>query len=167
MSEGEGMVKPIVFTDHSRARMRAREEDVREAIRVGQREPAQRGLFLYRLNLEFQREWDGHYYGIQQVAPVVAEEEGRFVVVTVDFLLPRGRATMKITYDKEADALYFRLLEGEFQCRNVQLTADITLDFAAGERLVGVEVLGASRLFEKPDAPTVELRALLPKVTPS
>jgi hypothetical protein len=56
---------------------------VREAIRVGQREPAQRGLLLYRLNLEFRREWDGHYYGIQQVAPVVAEEEQRFVVVTV------------------------------------------------------------------------------------
>ena len=47
--------KPIVFTTHARKRMRergAREEDVREAIRVGQREPAQRGLVLYRLNLE-------------------------------------------------------------------------------------------------------------------
>ena len=29
----------------------AREEDVREAIRIGHREPAQRGLYLYRLNL--------------------------------------------------------------------------------------------------------------------
>jgi uncharacterized protein YuzE len=72
---------------------------------------------------------------------------------------------MKITYDKEADALYIRLLEGEFQCRNVQLTADITLDFADGERLVGVEVLGASRLFDRSDAPTIELQDLLPKVT--
>jgi len=61
----------------------AREEDVREAIRIGQREPAQRGLFLYRLNVEFKREWDGRYYGVQQVAPVVAEEEERLIVVTV------------------------------------------------------------------------------------
>jgi len=61
----------------------AREEDVREAIRVGQREPAQRGLVLYRLNLELKREWDGRYYGVQQVAPVVAEEKDRVVVVTV------------------------------------------------------------------------------------
>ena len=61
----------------------AREEDVREAIRIGQREPAQRGLFLYRLNVEFKREWDGRYYGVQQVAPVVAEEGERLVVVTV------------------------------------------------------------------------------------
>jgi uncharacterized protein YuzE len=28
---------------------------------------------------------------------------------------------MKITYDKEADALYIRLLEGEYECRVVQL----------------------------------------------
>jgi hypothetical protein len=61
----------------------AREEDVREAIRIGRREPAQRGLFLYRLNLEFKREWDGRSYAVQQVAPVVAEEAHRFVVITV------------------------------------------------------------------------------------
>lgn len=61
----------------------AREEDVREAIRIGQREPAQRGLFLYRLNVEFKRDWDGRYYRVQQVAPIVAEEGERFVVVTV------------------------------------------------------------------------------------
>ena len=74
---------------------------------------------------------------------------------------------MKITYDKEADALYIRLLEGEYQCRVVQLTAEIALDFAAGEQLVGIEVLGASRLFERPEAPAVELKDLLPRVVPA
>jgi hypothetical protein len=79
-------LNPIVFTAHARLRMQERgtkEEDVQEAIRSGQREPAQRGLFLYRLNLEFKQEWDGRYYAVQQVAPVVDEEENRFVVVTV------------------------------------------------------------------------------------
>ena len=71
---------------------------------------------------------------------------------------------MKITYDKEADALYIRLLEGEHQCRVVRLTDDVALDFAAGEQLVGLEVLGASRLFESPEAPTIEIKDLLPKV---
>ena len=61
----------------------ASEKDVREAIRTGQREPAQRGLALYRINLEFKREWDRRYYGVQQVAAVVAEEPERMVVVTV------------------------------------------------------------------------------------
>ena len=86
MAETEHPTKPVVFTVHARQRIRergAREEDVREAVRIGRREPAQRGLFLCRLNLEFRREWDGRYYGVQQVAPIVAEEEHRFVVVTV------------------------------------------------------------------------------------
>ena len=71
---------------------------------------------------------------------------------------------MKIEYDREADAMYIRLQEGDFQCRNVRLTDDIALDFATGEQLVGIEVLGASRLFEKPELPVVELKALIPKV---
>lgn len=71
---------------------------------------------------------------------------------------------MKIEYDKEADAMYIRLLEGPFQCRNVRLTDDIALDFAAGEQLVGIEVLGASRLFKKAGEPVIELKDLLPKV---
>jgi hypothetical protein len=50
---------------------------------LDEREPAQRGLALYRINLEYQREWDGRYYGVQQVAAVVAEEPERMVVVTV------------------------------------------------------------------------------------
>lgn len=68
---------------------------------------------------------------------------------------------MRITYDREADALYIRLLEGEQQCRSVRLTDDIALDFASGERLAGIEVLGASRLFERPDQPVIDLEDLL------
>ena len=70
---------------------------------------------------------------------------------------------MKVTYDKEADALYIRLLEGEYECRAVRLTDDIALDFAAGEKLVGIEVLGARQLFETPDSPEIELKDLVPK----
>ena len=74
---------------------------------------------------------------------------------------------MDITYDRQADALYIRLLVGEHQCRVVRLTDDIALDFAPGERLVGIEVLGASRLFKTPENPEVELRNLLPLVAAS
>lgn len=78
--------RPIVFTKHARERMRergAREEDIRQAIWIGRREPARHGHSLYCLNLEFNQEWDGRFYKIQQVAPVVAEERDRFVVITV------------------------------------------------------------------------------------
>jgi len=86
MTNEEQTSKPIVFTDHALRRMRergAREEDVREAIRVGEREPIQRGLFLCRLNAGFRRVWDGRYYGVQQVVLIIDEEENRIVVVTV------------------------------------------------------------------------------------
>ena len=59
------------------------EELAVRAIRVGGREPARRGLWQYRLNVECNREWAGKYYAVQQVLPVVAEEEDRYVVVTV------------------------------------------------------------------------------------
>jgi hypothetical protein len=36
-----------------------------------------------RLNLEYQREWAGKWYAVQQVTPIVEEEADRFVVVTV------------------------------------------------------------------------------------
>ena len=71
---------------------------------------------------------------------------------------------MQITYDKEADALYIQLVSGDLQCRTVRVTDDISLDFAAGEQLVGIEVLGASHLFQDPEAPWVELKHLLPRV---
>jgi hypothetical protein len=77
---------PVRFTRHARERMRQRgasEEDVREAIRIGRRGPAQRGLWQYRLNVEFQRDWDGRHYAVQQILAVVAEEESERVVVTV------------------------------------------------------------------------------------
>ncbi len=61
----------------------ATEADVIKAIREGKPEPAQRGLWLYRLNLEYQREWDGKRYAVQQIAPVVEEEPDRYVVITV------------------------------------------------------------------------------------
>ena len=64
---------------------------------------------------------------------------------------------MRIRYDRQADALYIRLLDGEFECRAVRLTPDVALDFAGDERLVGIEVLGASRLFDTPNAPVVDL----------
>ena len=86
MATPEADTTVVEFTEHARQRMLERgagEAAVREAIRIGQREAAQRGLSLFRLNLEFHKDWAGRYYGIQQVVPIVAEEPGRLVVVTV------------------------------------------------------------------------------------
>jgi len=60
--------------------------------------------------------------------------------------------------------LYIRLLEGEYQCRVVRLTDDISVDFASGEKLVGIEILGASRLFKEPNSPEIGIKDLIPVV---
>ena len=70
---------------------------------------------------------------------------------------------MKIAYDREADALYIRLVDGEYKCRVVRLTDEISLDFAPGEQLVGIEVLGASSLFDAPENPSIDLQDILGK----
>lgn len=86
MTADSAIGKPIVITDHARVRMRERgasEENVLAAVRIGEREPARDGREICRLTLEFNQEWDGKYYGAQQVAAVIVEEEHEIVVVTV------------------------------------------------------------------------------------
>ncbi|MFH0794671.1 MAG: DUF4258 domain-containing protein [bacterium] len=46
----------IVFTHHAREKMRDRgvtESEIEQALRIGVRESARRGLWQYRLNLEY------------------------------------------------------------------------------------------------------------------
>jgi uncharacterized protein YuzE len=74
---------------------------------------------------------------------------------------------MRITYDPEADALDIRLREGYYECRTVRLTDDIALDFAEGEILVAIEVLGASELGVTPERPEVILEHLRGIVDPA
>src|SRR5947208_13145805 len=60
---------------------------------------------------------------------------------------------MNITYDPQVDAMYIYLIEGNQQCRTVQLNDDINLDFGDQERLVGIEILDASRVLGKGKLP--------------
>ena len=53
---------------------------------------------------------------------------------------------MKISYDKEVDALYIRLLDGPQECRTVRLNEEIALNIGAGEKLVGIEILDAKEV---------------------
>ena len=67
---------------------------------------------------------------------------------------------MKISYDKEVDALYIRLLEGEHECHTLRLTDGISLNIGEGEVLVGIEVLDAKEVLGRGDLPKVILENL-------
>jgi len=67
---------------------------------------------------------------------------------------------MKISYDPEIDALYIRLLEGEYECRTLRLNDEIALNIGPGEVLVGIEVLDAKEVLGKGALPKVILENL-------
>lgn len=78
--------KPIELTRHAREQMNLRgasESEVRQSILEGHREPAKKGRCLFRYNFVYQQTWQGQHYAIKQVAPVVVEDQGKLVVITV------------------------------------------------------------------------------------
>jgi uncharacterized protein YuzE len=62
---------------------------------------------------------------------------------------------MKISYDKETDALYIKLLDKDFECRNVHLSDDITLNLGPGNELVGIEILDAKEMLGNGKLPQI------------
>ena len=61
---------------------------------------------------------------------------------------------MQILYDAKTDLLYLRLDERKQQVTNTRLSEDIVLDLGEDERIVGIEILEASK--------HLNLEALLP-----
>ncbi len=53
---------------------------------------------------------------------------------------------LRTSYDAEVDALYVRLLEGDYECRTLRLTDEISLNIGPDEVLVGIEVLDAKEV---------------------
>ena len=64
---------------------------------------------------------------------------------------------MKITYDKRADAAYIYLenridaggISRAYNCDPFEAQAEINLHFDSSDRLVGIEILDASKLLPK------------------
>jgi uncharacterized protein YuzE len=52
---------------------------------------------------------------------------------------------MQINYDAKSDLLYLRLDDTKQDVINRRVTDDIVLDIGKGDRIVGIEILDASR----------------------
>ena len=52
---------------------------------------------------------------------------------------------MQILYDSRTDLLYLRLDDRKQQVSNKRLSEDIVLDLGEDERIVGIEILDASK----------------------
>lgn len=64
---------------------------------------------------------------------------------------------MKISYDKEVDALYIKLVEGKVQCRTLRLSDEIAINIGPNEELVGIEILDAKEVLGKGRVPEIML----------
>jgi uncharacterized protein YuzE len=69
---------------------------------------------------------------------------------------------MKITYDRDADALYIRLLDAS-DVKVTRLSEDVAFDLDPDGRIAGIEILDARALFERPESPSIELEYLPPR----
>jgi hypothetical protein len=78
--------KPIKFSQHAHENLfdrGASREEAEQAIRTGERLPAQKGRIAFRKNFSHNGIWKGKFYQAKQVMPIVVEEDDRFIVVTV------------------------------------------------------------------------------------
>lgn len=65
---------------------------------------------------------------------------------------------MKLSYDSEVDAAYIRLEEGKFEVTTHELSEDVLVNYAPDGRVVGIEILSASKhLFGNKKPPQVVL----------
>jgi len=51
---------------------------------------------------------------------------------------------MKISYDSEVDAIYFRFVEGQRQVTTQRLTEDVAINYDSTGEIVGIEILSAN-----------------------
>jgi len=69
---------------------------------------------------------------------------------------------MKIKYDPKVDAAYISLKKGPLEVTTIRITEDIAIDFGAGEDIVGIEILEASKHLDlSPKHPEVKLENLI------
>jgi uncharacterized protein YuzE len=70
------------------------------------------------------------------------------------FFTGNGRKKMQIVYDAKTDLLYIRLDDQKQDVINKRISEDIVLDIGQGDRIIGIEILDASK--------HLNLKSLLP-----
>ena len=52
---------------------------------------------------------------------------------------------MQISYDSKTDLLYIRLESDEQEITNKRITEDIVLDIGSNDKIIGIEIMDASK----------------------
>jgi len=79
-------MKPIRLTKHAQEQCVERgtnELEVEEAIQRGIKKIAKKEGYRYEATFQYNSQWQGKFYALKKVAPIVAETETELVVITV------------------------------------------------------------------------------------
>jgi len=68
---------------------------------------------------------------------------------------------MKITFDKEADAVYIEFGDGKF-ASNKKIDNDTIIDLDAKGKILGIELLGVSKRMSKDFLSNISIENLVP-----
>ena len=61
------------------------------------------------------------------------------------FFMGNGRVNMNIIYNDKTDLLYFRLDDRKQEVINKRITEHIVLDIGEDDRVIGIEIIDASK----------------------
>jgi uncharacterized protein YuzE len=56
-----------------------------------------------------------------------------------------GRLEMRVFYDDKSDLLYIRLDDRTQEVLNKRVSEDVVLDLGEGDRIIGIEIMDASK----------------------
>ncbi len=79
-------MKPIRLSKHAKEQCLERgtnEQEVIQAIRTGTCQKAKAGRLRYQATFQYNATWQGKFYVLKKVAPIVVESELELIVITV------------------------------------------------------------------------------------
>ena len=79
-------MKPIRLTKHAQEQCIERgtnEQEIIEAIHRGTRQSVKQGRDKYRVIIQANTYWQGKFYHLKKVVPIVTENEQELIVITV------------------------------------------------------------------------------------
>jgi uncharacterized protein YuzE len=65
--------------------------------------------------------------------------------IQATYFMGNGRHNMHVHYNDRTDLLYIRLDDRKQEVINKRVSEDVVLDIGEGERIIGIEVLDASK----------------------
>lgn len=79
-------MKPIRLTKHAQEQAIERgtnEAEIIDIIVTGNRQPAKNGRYKYQAIFQYNNDWQGQFYSVKKVVPIVTETDTELVVITV------------------------------------------------------------------------------------